>query len=114
MIISGVGEAFHYPGQVALYYQEFPASLKSSATSLIAVIIGISFYLSSAVIDVSRRLGWLKDDIDKGRLDFVYWMLAVIGVLNFGYFLICATQYRYRNVQEKEEEDSLKKQEAHL
>ncbi|KAK6270903.1 hypothetical protein POUND7_008001 [Theobroma cacao] len=28
LTILGIGEAFHFPGQIALYYQEFPKSLK--------------------------------------------------------------------------------------
>ncbi|OIS98201.1 PREDICTED: protein NRT1/ PTR FAMILY 2.7-like [Nicotiana attenuata] len=33
LVIIGIGEAFHFPGQVALYYQEFPTSLKSVSTA---------------------------------------------------------------------------------
>ena len=30
LVIEGIGEAFHFPGQVAFYYQEFPLSLRST------------------------------------------------------------------------------------
>lgn len=33
LILIGIGEAFHFPGQVRLYYQEFPASMQSTATA---------------------------------------------------------------------------------
>ncbi|XP_057955926.1 protein NRT1/ PTR FAMILY 2.7 [Malania oleifera] len=101
MAAVGIGEAFHYPGQVAFYYQEFPAALRSTATAMVAMHMGIAYYLSTAVIDLIRRITrWLpNDDINKGRLDNVYWMLTVAGVLNFGYFLACARLYNYRNVE---------------
>lgn len=99
LILAGVGEAFHFPGQVAFYYQEFPASLKSSATAMLAMIIGIAFYLGTAVISQTRRLGWLKNDLNKGRLDIAYWMLATIGIVNFGYFLVCAILYKYKSTE---------------
>ena len=100
LVLVGIGEAFHFPGQVALYYQEFPMSLKSTSTAMIALIIGISFYLSTALIDLVRRVtGWLPDNINAARLDNVYWLLVVGGVINFGYYLVCASLYKYQDVE---------------
>lgn len=105
LVLVGIGEAFHFPGQVALYYQEFPLPLKSTGTTLISLIIGTGFYLSTALIDLLRRiLSWLPDYINNGRLDNVFWILVVVGVLNFGYYLVCSSLYKYQNV-EKEVED---------
>lgn len=103
----GIGEAFHFPGQVDLYYQEFPDSLKSLSTAMIFLIIAVAFYLSTALIDLVRNVtGWLPDDINYGRLDNVYWVLVVIGVLNFGYYVVCACLYKYQNVEKVEDESS--------
>lgn len=100
LIVVGMGEAFHFPGQASLYYQEFPASLKSTSTALVAMLIGIAFYLSSAFIDLFRKMtNWLPDNINQGRLDNVYWVLVVIGGVNFLYYLVCAWLYRYQNSQ---------------
>lgn len=97
LILIGVGEAFHFPGQVAMFYQEFPPSLGGTATSMAALTAGLGYYLSTAIIAMVRRLtGWLEDDTNKSRLDNVYWMLAVMAMLNFGYFLLCAKLYKRR------------------
>ncbi|TYH62652.1 hypothetical protein ES332_D07G134600v1 [Gossypium tomentosum] len=105
--LVGIGEAFHCPGQVSLYYQEFPASLRSTATAMIALIIGIAFYLGTAIIDFVRRVtSWLPDNINNGRLDNVYWMLTVVGVLNFGYYLACSRSYKYQNVEKQVDADT--------
>ncbi|KAJ6909433.1 protein NRT1/ PTR FAMILY 2.7-like isoform X2 [Populus alba x Populus x berolinensis] len=70
-IVIGVGEAFHFPGQVALYYQEFPKSLRSTSTAMISLLIGMGYYPSTAIIDsVRRSTGWLPDNINDGRLDY--------------------------------------------
>ncbi|KAL5581169.1 hypothetical protein UlMin_013611 [Ulmus minor] len=99
LILVGIGEAFHFPGQVALCYQEFPESLKTTATAMVAIIMGIGFYLSTALVDLTRRVTrWLPDNINNGKLDNVYWMVTVVGVLNFGYFLVCAKFYKYQHV----------------
>ncbi|KAF8395018.1 hypothetical protein HHK36_018957 [Tetracentron sinense] len=100
LAIVGIGEAFHFPGQVALYYQEFPKSLRTTATAMISLLAGIGYYLSTAVIDLVRRVtGWLPDNINDGRLDNVFWMVVVIGVINFGYYLTCARLYKYQSVE---------------
>ncbi|GMY10679.1 protein NRT1/ PTR FAMILY 2.6-like [Fagus crenata] len=100
LVLVGIGEAFHFPGQIALYYQEFPISLKSTSTAMIALIIGISYYLSTVLIYLVRRFtGWLPDNINAARLDNVYWLLVVGGVINFGYYLVCASLYKYQDVE---------------
>ncbi|KAH9700874.1 protein NRT1/ PTR FAMILY 2.6 [Citrus sinensis] len=55
LVLVGIGEAFHFPGQVQLYYQEFPASLRGTATSMITLILGIGLCLSTALIDIVRK-----------------------------------------------------------
>ncbi|KAM5583921.1 protein NRT1/ PTR FAMILY 2.7-like [Rosa sericea] len=101
LVLVGVGEAFHFPGQVSLYYQEFPSSLKSTATAMISLVIGIAFYLGTGLINLVQRVTrWLPDNINDGKLENVYWMLVVIGVVNFGYYLVCAKLYKYQNVQD--------------
>ncbi|KAG8387737.1 hypothetical protein BUALT_Bualt02G0052500 [Buddleja alternifolia] len=95
----GIAEAFHFAGQVALYYQEFPETLKSTSTAAVAMSIGGAFYLSNVVIDLIRRAtGWLPpDSIDNGRLDNVYWVACTMGAINYVYFLVCASLYKYQN-----------------
>ncbi|GMN24858.1 hypothetical protein TIFTF001_049174 [Ficus carica] len=74
LVLVGIGEAFHFPGLVGFYYQEFPMSLKSTATAMVSITIAVAYFLSSVVIDLVRRItGWLPDDINKGRLGNVYW-----------------------------------------
>ncbi|MCD7455213.1 hypothetical protein HAX54_027425 [Datura stramonium] len=101
LALVGIAEAFHYPGQVSLYYQEFPTTLKNMATAMISVLVGIAFYLATALIDVVRRTStWLPGNINNGRLDNVYWILGVGGVLNFGFYVTCSWFYKYQNVKE--------------
>ncbi|KAI4322214.1 hypothetical protein L6164_021926 [Bauhinia variegata] len=96
LFLAGIGIAFHFPGQVAFYYQEFPESLKSTSTAMISLIQGIGYYMSTAVIDLVQRITpWLPDDINHGRLDNMYWALFVLGVLNFAYYLVCSALYNY-------------------
>uniref|UniRef100_A0A7N0UM57 Uncharacterized protein n=1 Tax=Kalanchoe fedtschenkoi TaxID=63787 RepID=A0A7N0UM57_KALFE len=95
LVLVGVGEACLFPAQVALYYQEFPASMKNSATAMISVIGALNYYLATILTDMIRRVtGWLPGNINSGRIDNLYWVLAVIGFGNFCYFLACAHYYK--------------------
>ncbi|XP_027926930.1 protein NRT1/ PTR FAMILY 2.6-like [Vigna unguiculata] len=96
LVLVGVGESFHFPAQVAFYYQQLPHSLKNTSTSMISVIIGISFYLSTALInEVQKITDWLPDNINEGKLDRFYWMMASIGGINFLYYLLCSSLYKH-------------------
>ncbi|PKA64850.1 Nitrate excretion transporter 1 [Apostasia shenzhenica] len=100
LMLIGFGEAFHFPGSVAFYYQDFPASLRSTATGTFAIVSGLGFYVSSAIISVIRRVtSWLQDDVNESRLDCVYGALALVCLLNFGYFMLCSWFYRRRRAE---------------
>lgn len=73
LVIVGIGEAFQFPGNIELFYGEFPESLRNTATSLTSLVIGISFYLSTALIGLLQRTTkWLPNEINSGRVDNVY------------------------------------------
>ncbi|KAL6603901.1 hypothetical protein ACP70R_044262 [Stipagrostis hirtigluma subsp. patula] len=97
--LSGAGEALHFPGQVTLYYQEFPPALKNTATGMVAMIVALGFYLSTALVSVVRHAtSWLPDNMNASRLENLYWLLALLVAVNFGYYLVCAKLYKYQNV----------------
>ncbi|KAH7838057.1 hypothetical protein Vadar_021549 [Vaccinium darrowii] len=104
--LAGIGEAFHFPGNTALFYQEFPAALKSTATAMVAMMIALAFYLSTAVVGVVRRdTQWLPDNINEGRMDKVYWVCFGLGGINFVYFLVCAWFYKYQGLAEEADDN---------
>ncbi|KAM3196215.1 hypothetical protein ACQJBY_072080 [Aegilops geniculata] len=98
MGIAGVGEALHFPGNMAFYYQEFPKALRSLATAMAPMLVALGFFSSTMFMDmVTRFTAWLPENIDHGRLDNVYWTLAAVGTFNFAYFLACDRRYKYHN-----------------
>ncbi|KAF8652427.1 hypothetical protein HU200_009282 [Digitaria exilis] len=51
--------------------------------------------VSTVFVDVVRRVTtWLPGNINLGRLDNLYWALAVTATVNSGYFLICVLLYK--------------------
>ncbi|WOL15243.1 protein NRT1/ PTR FAMILY 2.11-like [Canna indica] len=102
--IMGVSEAFSTVSQVEFYYKQFPENMRSFAGSVVALGFAAGGYLSSLMVMVvnrstGRRAGeanWLAEDLNKGRLDFFYYTVAALVVLNFVYFIACAKWYRYK------------------
>ncbi|CAI9105171.1 OLC1v1004033C1 [Oldenlandia corymbosa var. corymbosa] len=87
-----------FPGHISFCYQEFPKYMKNTSTAVVSLFIGIGFYWGNGLIDLVRRsTDWLPDDIKKGRLDNVYWIVTALGGINFCYFHLCSWLYKYRN-----------------
>ncbi|XP_050226965.1 protein NRT1/ PTR FAMILY 2.3-like [Mercurialis annua] len=96
LIILGCGQCFYMIGQSILYTREFPCSALTVSASIYALLSGFGYHISAVITGLLLAFtGWLPDDINHGRLDYVFWMLAVLAVLNFGYFQICAANYKY-------------------
>ncbi|KQJ99998.2 hypothetical protein BRADI_3g47010v3 [Brachypodium distachyon] len=97
--LVGAGEAFAYVGQLEFFIREAPERMKSMSTGLFLVTLSMGFFLSSFlvfVVDAVTRGAWLPNDLDAGRLDLFYWMLALLGVVNFVVFLVIARGHEYK------------------
>ncbi|XVF02292.1 hypothetical protein REPUB_Repub04eG0163000 [Reevesia pubescens] len=115
LIIMGFFEAFNMLGQIEFFNKQFPEHMRSIANSLLFCSIAGSNYLSSMVVNIVHhttgghgRPDWLTSDINAGRLDYFYYILAGMGALNFLYFLYVAHHYRYKaiaQIEEKSEPD---------
>ena len=62
-----------------------------------------SSYVNSFLLSIvhhttegSRSGNWLPEDLNKGRLDYFYFLITALGVLNVCYFVACAKWYRYK------------------
>ena len=53
----------------------------------------------NVVTDVSTRdgkAGWIPDNLNYGHLDYFFWLLAALSVLNLGFYLMVARWYTYK------------------
>ncbi|CAN6252080.1 unnamed protein product [Urochloa humidicola] len=97
--LVGAGEAFAYVGQLEFFIREAPERMKSMSTGLFLVTLSMGFFLSSFLVfavDGVTRGEWIRNNLDRGRLDLFYWMLAVLGVANFAVFLVFARRHQYK------------------
>ncbi|CAI0399238.1 unnamed protein product [Linum tenue] len=107
-VLAGLAEVFGAVGQVEFYYKQFPENMRSVAGALNYCGIAAGSYLSTALIQLVHRTtegaptgNWLPEDLNKGRLDYYYYLVGGLGVLNFGYFLWCSSGYRYKKAKDE-------------
>lgn len=107
LAMSGLSEAFTAIGQTEFYYKQFPENMRSFAGSLLFLGIATSSYLNTLLISMVHRLtegsptgNWLPEDLNKGRLEYFYFLVMGILFLNACYFMVCAKWYRYKEKEE--------------
>lgn len=101
--LAGLAEAFCAIGQVEFYYKQFPENMRSIAGSFLFLGMAASSYLNSLLISIvhsttgkSKTGNWLPEDLNKGKLDYFYFLITALGILNVVYFIICARWYKYK------------------
>jgi len=98
--LTGLAEALNLIGQIEFYYSEFPKTMSSIGMSLLALGLGFGALLGSAVVAIIGAAtrsgghdGWLPSNLNRGRYDYYYLVLAVLGTANVVYFVVCAWAY---------------------
>uniref|UniRef100_A0A0E0K7J2 Major facilitator superfamily (MFS) profile domain-containing protein n=1 Tax=Oryza punctata TaxID=4537 RepID=A0A0E0K7J2_ORYPU len=100
-LLVGAGEAFTYIGQLDFFLRECPKGMKTMSTGLFLSTLSLGFFFSTALVTVVHKLTasrrpWLADNLDDGRLDNFYWLLAGISGVNLAVFVAAARGYVYR------------------
>ncbi|XP_009798933.1 protein NRT1/ PTR FAMILY 2.10-like isoform X1 [Nicotiana sylvestris] len=97
MTLSGLTEALTLFSESEFFYKQCPENMRSIAGSFLFVGMAGSSYLSSLFSSVVHKTSnWLAEDLNKGRLDYFFYLIAVLQILNLGYFLLCAKWYKYK------------------
>ncbi|MQL85463.1 hypothetical protein Taro_017993, partial [Colocasia esculenta] len=98
--ILACSEVFSFIGQLELFYDQAPVTMKSMCSSLFFFSIAVGNYLNSLFISCIMFLttrggqpGWLPDNLDEGHLDYIFWILSALSALNFVFYLICAKRF---------------------
>lgn len=102
--IVGLGEAFHTIGNLEFFYDQFPATMRSTAIAMSSCTSALGHYLSAIIVTVVHnttgrdgRPDWLDDNLNRGRLEYFYWLLSTMEALNLIYFVVCARWYKRGN-----------------
>jgi dipeptide/tripeptide permease len=110
--LHGIAEAFTSVGHLEFMYDQAPESMRSTATALFWLSISLGSYVSTLLITVVHRWSagpdgsnWLPDNINHGKLDYFYWVVTLLQIMNLVYYLICAKRYKFKHVQHLKAEE---------
>ena len=102
--LLGAGEVFTAIGILEFFYDQSPGGMKSLGTALAQLTIAAGNYLNSKVLGAVAALttrggkpGWIPDDLNEGHLDYFFWLMAALGVVNLLHFVHCSMRYRGNN-----------------
>lgn len=108
--IHGLAEAFTSVGHLEFLYDQAPESMRSTAAALFWLASSIGNYTGTFLVTIvhnctAKRGDWLQDNINKGKLDYYYWLVTGLQVLNLGYYITCAMFYTYKSLEMVEDEE---------
>lgn len=98
--LNGIAEAFNAIGQTEFYYSELPKSMSSIAAAMFGLGMAVANLLASVILsnvdNLTKREGkesWVSSNINRGRYENYYWLLAIMTGFNLLYFMVCSWAY---------------------
>ncbi|CAM0957083.1 unnamed protein product [Alopecurus aequalis] len=100
-VVLGAAEVFTSIGILEFFYDESPETMKSMGTALAQLAIAAGNYLNSAILGVVASAtargdspGWIPDNLNKGHLDYFFWTMAGVSLLNLLQFMYFSVRYK--------------------
>lgn len=105
--LHGMAEAFMSIGHLEFFYDQAPESMKSTAAALFWLSISFGNYFSTLLVSLVHKFSagpkgsnWLRNDnMNRGKLEYFYWLLTLLQVVNLIYYLCAAKMYTFKPVQ---------------
>ncbi|KAL8125139.1 protein NRT1/ PTR FAMILY 5.10-like [Apium graveolens] len=102
-VIFGIADVFTMVGLQEFFYDQVPSELKSIGLALYLSIFGVGSFLSSFLISIIEKItgsngqdSWFSDNLNRGHLDYFYWLLGGLSTMSAVLFLYFARTYVYK------------------
>ncbi|KAL6906254.1 hypothetical protein ACP4OV_003855 [Aristida adscensionis] len=99
--VQGASEVFSSIGLTEFFYGNAPHSMKSLCAAFGQLAAAIGSYFNSFVISVvavattrGGAPGWIPDNLNQGHLDYFFWMMATLSLLNLVLFVCYSMRQR--------------------
>ncbi|KAJ0437261.1 putative proton-dependent oligopeptide transporter family [Helianthus annuus] len=103
--IFGLADMFTLVGLLEFFYKESSSGMKSLGTAIAWCSMAFGYYTSSIVVEVVNKVsnGWLaSNNLNRDKLNYFYWLLAGLSIVNLGVYLMCASWYKYKKTGMKQ------------
>ncbi|CAN1150700.1 Protein NRT1/ PTR FAMILY 8.2 [Linum perenne] len=101
--LIGCAEVFTFIGQLEFFYEQAPDAMRSLCSALSLTTVALGNYLSSLLVSIvtgvttrGGKPGWIPDNLNYGHVDYFFWLLAVLSVVNLMAYLVIASWYTYK------------------
>uniref|UniRef100_A0ACD5TLV2 Uncharacterized protein n=1 Tax=Avena sativa TaxID=4498 RepID=A0ACD5TLV2_AVESA len=100
--LHGVSDALSTVAHMEFLYDQSPESMRSSAAALFWAAGSLGNYLGTVLVTVVQSASggeWLQDNINRGRLDYYYWLVTFLMFLNLVYYIVCFHFYTLKSFE---------------
>ncbi|KAF0915205.1 hypothetical protein E2562_034580 [Oryza meyeriana var. granulata] len=104
-VIIGLAGAFSSIGQIEFYYAVLPKSMGSFVLALLFFGAGVASIMATLVVKtinlITGRNGmvrWLSNNLNEGHYNYYYFLLAIFGVIDLVYFIVCTYVFDERTL----------------
>ena len=98
--LVGLSEVFANIGTMQLFYEAAPESLRSVCSALYCLAMGISGFLSSALVMIIQgatatngKPGWIADNVNAAHFDYFFALLAAMQLVDIIVYIWVARRY---------------------
>ncbi|CAL5430328.1 unnamed protein product [Camellia sinensis] len=87
--LFGAAEVFTFIGQLEFFYERH-------RTACVACLLHLT-----SITTKGGKAGWIPDNLNEGHLDYFFWLVAALSVVNWVVFVFCAKMYKPKKVLEE-------------
>ncbi|UPQ97781.1 proton-dependent oligopeptide transporter [Chloropicon primus] len=102
--LVGASEVFASIGQLELFYDQAPDSMRSCCSALALLTTAIGGYTAGALIPLINLVTkdtkdgrWIPSNLNHGHLDYFFFVVAGLNTLGFLYYLYVAHNFKYKS-----------------
>ncbi|XP_024377725.1 protein NRT1/ PTR FAMILY 8.2 [Physcomitrium patens] len=102
-MLTGICEVFISVGQMEFFLDQAPASMRSLGNALYLSTVAVGSFLSSLLVSIVTNItydsngGWIGNNLNESHMDYFYWLLTGLSLLNLFFYVLFAKWYTYKD-----------------
>lgn len=100
-VLMGIAGVFTLVGMQEYFYDQIPDNMRSLGIAISESVLGLAGFLGSIVITIVERASngtWLVNNLNRAKLDYFYWLLAILSAANLCCYVYITRIISYKKV----------------